>query len=159
MNISRLQWIEIVGVISVVLSLLFVAFQIQQANQIAIVSNELDIRENMASVNEIVMTDREFAALLNKTTDPDYVGTPEEDEQLRGLVLRMLNVWIPAETAYDSGMLPKDSYELVLNDIDAIFKRYPSLRQPFREALDNYPAWSAYGIYKYADKQLEAQGF
>ena len=159
MSISRIQWVEIVGVISVVFSLLFVAYQIQQANQIAVVSNELDIRENFASINEILMTDRAFASLLNKSTDPNYAATAEEQEQLRGLVLRMMNVWMAAETAYVNGMLPEESFTTIFNDVDAVFGRYPSMRKLFRNSLDNYPGWNTTDVYGYMDKQLKSQGF
>ena len=52
---SIVNIIEILGIITVIVSLLFVAYEINQANKIAMVDSEKAIWENFSAINELIM--------------------------------------------------------------------------------------------------------
>ena len=52
---SIVNIIEILGIITVIVSLLFVAYEINQANKIAMVDSEQAIWENFSAINELIM--------------------------------------------------------------------------------------------------------
>ena len=83
MNLTTKQSLEILGVLSVVLSLLFVAFEIRQTNQIAMVATEIEIRNNFSELNEAMFSDPDLSVLLEKCADPDYQPLIGEYTQLR----------------------------------------------------------------------------
>lgn len=142
MNLSRFQLIEIAGAISVVLSLLFVAFQINQTNQIARITTELETRSIFAELNADLQTNSEFASLLAKSQEPSFAPTPGERFQLSGWAYRYMNVWIASETAYDNGLLPETSYQVVLEDIRQLLQANPYGKQLFAQALESFPTWA-----------------
>ena len=65
-QIVRNQILEIVGIAMVVLSLMFVAYEIRQSNKIATVSNVNEIYNRFTAVNEALMSDPELARLIIK---------------------------------------------------------------------------------------------
>ena len=52
---SIVNIIEILGIITVIVSLLFVAYEINQANKITMVDSEKAIWENFSAINELIM--------------------------------------------------------------------------------------------------------
>ena len=133
---------QVIGIFAIILSLMFVAYQIQQTNQIAIVSTEIEIRNNYSELNETMYSDRELSVLIEKAADPNYQPLPGEYTQLRSLAFRFMNIWLASEIAYKNSMLPEASYHTVLDDIGYLLQAVPYLKQLFREILDNYPGWA-----------------
>ena len=60
-NKSILNILEVLGMATVILSLLFVAYEINQANKIAMVDSEQAIWENFSAINELIMGNTEYA--------------------------------------------------------------------------------------------------
>jgi hypothetical protein len=139
MNIDTRQLIEIVGVTAVVVSLLLVALELSQTNSIAIASMEYELRDNYSSINELVLSDRDVAELLNKAKDPAYQVSDIERVQAYEYVARYSNVWAAVESAYDQGMLTEESYTELLDEaIRFSVFQYPALHDLWREELENY---------------------
>ena len=135
-----MYYFEIFGIVSVVTSLLFVAFQIQQSNKIAKVTTEYEIRNNHSSSNEIAMSDQAFAALLFKSTDPTFRPEGAELAQLISFTLRSVNFWAAAGTAYENGMLTNETYEFVLDDMRNFVNNMPGLHSAVHTVLAVYPS-------------------
>ena len=155
MSLSKFQIVEIIGVVSVALSLLFVAYQIQQTNQIAIVSTEIEIRNNYSQLNEAMFSDSDLAKLMERATDPDYQPLVGERTQLRSLAFRFMNIWLASEIAYRNGMLPEPSFLIVLDDIGYLLDEEGGyMRIQFREILDNYPGWANTEVVKAIEIRL-----
>jgi hypothetical protein len=142
MEITGIQMLEIVGIISVVLSLLFVAYQIQRTNQIAIVTAEIETRNNYSSLNEAMYGNKDLAILIEKAQDPEFQPEHGELTQLRSLGFRFMNIWLASEVAFKNKMLPATSYSVVLNDIGYVIEEIPYMRHMFKLIIDNYPGWS-----------------
>ena len=64
MSLRKSTFLEISGMVAVVLSLLFVGYQIQQANRITIVTTEYELRNNYSSLNELIIGNQELAQLF-----------------------------------------------------------------------------------------------
>ena len=156
MKMTRIQIAEIAGVISVVLSLLFVAFQIQQTNQIAIVTAEIETRNNYSDLNEAMFSDNKLASLIERASDPEFQPAVGEDTQLRSLAFRFMNIWLVSEIAFRNGMLPQSSSQIVLDDIKYVLKTEPYMRRYFRLILENYPGWGNTEVVHTISKELAA---
>ena len=154
MKVTKIQVVEIAGVVSVVLSLLFVAFQIQQTNQIAIVTAEIETRNNYSDLNEAMFSDNELASLIERASDPGFQPAIGEDTQLRSLAFRFMNIWLASEIAYENGMLPLSSYQIVLDDIRYVLRTEPYMRRYFRLITDNYPGWDSTEVSRTISKEL-----
>jgi len=135
-----MNYFEIIGIVSVVISLLFVAYQIQQSNKIARVTTEYEIRNNHSSSNEIAMSDQDFATLLFKATDPTFEPAGGELAQLIAFTLRSVNFWAAAGTAHENGLLTNDTYEFVLDDIRNFINSMPGLHPVVNTILAVYPS-------------------
>jgi hypothetical protein len=155
MKITTTQTIEIIGITSVVISLMFVAYQIQQTNQIAIVTTELETMNNFSSLNEALFGDSEFSSLLTRSMQPGYTPTENEVTRLRSWVFRMHNIWLAAGTAFENDMLSETTYESVLNDISFNIGINPYLRSFHREIISNYTALGETSIYQALQQELD----
>ncbi len=155
MKITTTQIIEIVGITSVVISLMFVAYQIQQTNQIAVVTTELETMNNFSSLNEAIFSDGEFSSLLTSSMKPEFTPTEDEITRLRSWVYRSHNIWLAAETAYENDMLSESTYQGVLNDISFNIGFNPYLRSLHREVMPNYPGLSETLTYQALQQELE----
>ena len=155
LNVTKFQMIEAVGVVSVVISLLIVAYEIRQTNKIAIVNAEIELRNNYSELNEFAATDH-VAGLLSRIADPEYQTSAAEDIQLRSLCFRNLNIWIASEIAFENDMLPQSSFQIVLDDI-SFTRTAPYLHRFYAEILDNYPGWSKTKVVKAIEEQLDRE--
>ena len=151
LNVTKFQMIEAVGVVSVVISLLIVAYEIRQTNKIAIVTAEIELRNNYSELNEFMATDHELAELLVRIADAEYQTSAAEHLRVRRFCFRNLNIWIASEIAFDNDMLPPSSFQIVLDDISHILRTAPYMHHYFMEILDNYPGWSKTKVVKAID--------
>ena len=118
---KKIQWLELVGVIAVVLSLLFVAYEIRQANKIALVANVTAHYASFSVINEAMMTDPELTSLLHRAPasgDLSEFSQPER-MQVASFIAMLLNTWIPANISYNNGQLAQTSFAAVFDDARA----------------------------------------
>ena len=139
---------ELIGITAVVLSLLFVAFQIRQSNRIAIAATEIEVSNNFASLNELMMEDREFVKLFIRGREEDMEFSDVERTVYASFVRRLTNIWRGIETAYQNGMLPESTYGLLLDDARAVISDSgPVAREIWRDTLDDYPSLGETELY------------
>ena len=141
MKSNRIQKAELVGIAAVVLSLLFVAFQIQQANRIAIATTEIEVTNNYSSLNEFMMENTGFNEVYLRLGEEGAEPTEAERMVYGNFVRRLMNIWRGVETAYQNGMLPESTYSLIEDDARNILVEESSsgTREIWRETLDIYP--------------------
>ena len=84
-NISIIGIIEVAGIITVILSLFFVGYEINQANRIAVVNSEQAIWGNFATINELIMSNTEYADLMHELTNEDAEFIEGDLEKVRHL--------------------------------------------------------------------------
>ena len=83
MRTNRVRFLEIVGIVTVVLSLLFVGYEIRQSNKIATVANSNEIYGSFVTMNSALMTDIELANLLIKTGSMNHMSDFTDSELTR----------------------------------------------------------------------------
>lgn len=140
MRLNWKEYLEIIALVAVVISLLLVAYQIQQANRIAIATVEIEISHNFAALNEFLMSHPEVSA-ASRSLDAGEEISDEERDLLVQLSRRLLNLWRSLETAYENGVLPESTYRIAFDDMRlSIESAGPERRSLWREVLDYYPS-------------------
>lgn len=155
MKIPSKLLFETISVIAVVFSLLFVAFQIRQSNDIAISTNENEVRANFSALNEAIMLNPELAELLYKSEDPQYFAEGRDRVILMSYIARNLNAWRTAVNSYQIGLLSQLSYDAVFDDIRFGIEQRPGLNSLLRDFLGQYPSRSNDPIFSYINELLE----
>jgi hypothetical protein len=80
------ETVEIIGVISIVASLLLVAWEVRQANRIAAAQIEMQLAHGFNEMNMSRATTPDFARLFPKLNSPgNHLVTATEESQLQGL--------------------------------------------------------------------------
>jgi hypothetical protein len=143
---SRLRTVvEIVGVVSVVLSVLFLAIQVQQANKQARMSFALDLQASYNGWHELLIAAPGAADLLMATL-PDSAFTPGEIRRRRSLVAYLFNVWATIHKAWEHDLISDLEYEGYANDARTIVAN-PWAVDIVRDMMDRYPAARDYPIF------------
>ena len=155
MDTSRLNnWLTLAANIGVIAGIFFLAFEIRQSNRIALVANETDIRKSYADLTAAIFSNRDSAELLARATDPNAEFDDVELEMLSAHVLTMLNLWTAVEIGYDNGMLPRQTYNDVHDDIRVYAKYYPAMHTIMRAAMDDYPSGLGSDVYRLINEAL-----
>jgi hypothetical protein len=132
--------VEIVGVISIVASLLLVAWEIRQSNRIAAAEIEMQLAQGFNEMNIGRATMPDFARLYPKMSAPEsHLVTATEESQLRGLAWHYVNLYYAAQIAHDNGLLgPRrlDTYRL---DLQQTLDRFPGLHPEFLRIYGAFP--------------------
>jgi hypothetical protein len=151
------RWLTLAANVGVIAGILFLAFEIQQSNRIAIASTEMDVRNSFAEINESIYSNAEFAEIIVRISDADADLTPVEEFRIYGFVLRLVNTWLAIETAYANGMVPQETYGAVENDMRHFMVNYPGTRPFFRRAFETYPALSRTDVFRTVERLLGEQ--
>lgn len=157
MKFENRSLLEGVGVIAVVLSLLFVAFQIQQANRIAIATTEIEVSNNYTELNEFIMENPEFWDLYYKAREPGVELTIVERSIYSNWARRLFNIWRGIDTAYRNGMVPEETYSIIEDDARLELGEGSSelVRDIWTETLGYYPGLADTNVFKIIYKILD----
>ena len=137
---KRRDAIETVGIVAIIASLLFLAFEIRQTNRIAIATTEITVREAFGSSNETVYTNPETAALLAKARSADAEFSDAEREMLDYFVARLTNIWEGIEEAYANEMVSRVTFDKAIEDMKWHIDTYPGMRSFFEDWVEVYPS-------------------
>jgi len=149
MNMDRVnRWLTFVANIGVIAGVFFLVAEIRQSNRIAIATAEIDIRNSFASSNESMYSDPNFADLMVKIRDANAVLTPAEEWRIYQFVLRGLNTWLAIETAYANDMIPRETYDVIENDMRADMSSFPKIVPIYRQAYEDYPVLSDTDVFR-----------
>lgn len=124
------ETVEIVGVVSIVASLLLVAWQIRQANRIASAEIQMDLAYAYSDVHINRATTPDFARLFPKLTNPEsHLITATEDSQIEGLAWHYINVFWAAQLAYESGLMDRPQFDGYIEDVAWLVAAYPGMHK------------------------------
>lgn len=154
MKLNTKFLVEMLGIVAIVLSLLFVAFQIQQANRIARIATEIEISNLFATWNEIIFLNDDARKFLESI--PGSLDDLPRDDQSRALAYghRMINIWQPAITAYESGLLSEERYEAVLTGVRGSLAR-PGGRAVWRRLIVMHPEYESTTLFLFVKEILD----
>jgi len=120
--------VEIVGVVSIVASLLLVAWEVRQANRIAAAEIEIQLRQGINVLNVARATTPEFARLFPKLAAPaGHLITATEDSQFKGIAWQMINLNWAAQIAHNHGLLSDARLESYTSSVEQVLEAYPGL--------------------------------
>ena len=150
MKTKRKELADLVGLAAVVLSLLFLAYEIRQSNRIARSTISYELGNNTSQLDQLVWTNSEVAALQVRIRDPAYVPTVVEEEMLRAQARRFLTVWGAIENAYRNGHQTRGQLEILLEDVEAVLRAAPAARHLWKDELDQHAGLGSYEFYRRA---------
>jgi len=156
MKLETKQLIEMLGVVAVVLSLIFVAYEIRQSNRIALATAEMEVLNNASALNELRITDDELRSLILKIREGNGSYNPDsnETEMMNAYITRFMNLVLSKEAAYRNGVLSEDSLNRSLDDIRRLTTPV-GMRPFFQYFIDSYPSDSENLVISFLDGVLQ----
>ena len=135
---------EILSAAAVLITLLYLARQLSHTQS----SSSLDASDRLIrsfdEINRMIVTDASVREVLVKESEL----SPAESLQLYQFAVLYCNVWISAQTAYDSGQISKSLYEDAARDVEIELDRFPKLRVHIELWLERYPGVSNSAIFR-----------
>jgi len=118
MKLTTTQFIEIIGVFSVVVSLLFVAFELQQSNRIAVVNaNQIRISDIQDINRELALSEDLAKVLVKFETEGAAALTPVEFMRAQAWFELILRGMQGQYYQYQQGFLNRSAIDRTLEDI------------------------------------------
>lgn len=138
MDASRARIVaELVGLGAVVISLLLLTYELNQANSLAKFSVASEINQHYNQSNLLQASSSEYADVWLMLAEEDRELTPVELQKAIGLAYYHRNAWNSVETAYLEGWITRDKYQATLNDIEAMLMDLPGIRPHIRLITKN----------------------
>lgn len=138
--------IELVGFVAVVSSLMLVAYEVRQSNLIAQATTTYEIGRDVNQFNELGYSDPDFAELLVKLRDVDFVPSEVESMRIRLLANRFLNLWTIQEKAHRNGLLSDEQFAMTQADVITIMNAFPALNRSWKHVLRDQPRLKEYHV-------------
>ncbi len=140
---------EILGAIAVFVTLIYLASQIKQSNNLARFTAMKEILNQFNHLNQMVATDSELRKVLAKTGDL----SADEREQTYNFAMMFCAVWMSVQIAHDNPQLEDAFYESCAEDVKVELDRWPNFRQGVEQWLANYPGTAHYAIFRPAVRE------
>ena len=132
--------VEIVGVISIVASLLLVAWEVRQSNRIAATDIALRLDSQFSEIHGPRTSSPDLAKLFPKLIAPQsHLITATENSQMEGLALHYVNIFTAAQVAYDSRVMSREHFERYVTNLQSLVKSYPGLHPHLVTVFDRLP--------------------
>lgn len=125
MNVDKLnQWLSLLANVGVLVGLVFLIVELNQANRIAVYTAESTRSSQFIGMNTSRIENPEIIAKLMQP-DPEFTDT--EWVQALYTARQQINTWIDAENAVINGLLSETTRRGVFNDIDVVIAEMPGL--------------------------------
>jgi len=142
-NINWREIVEIVGVVSIVGSLLLLATEVRQSNNIASATMDANLGAEYNRINFERASNADFAKLYAKMADPaSHLITATENEQIEGVAWTYLNIYWSAQAAHDNGLMSDGQLQGYATDLALLLERRPALQEHFVFFVDDIPGMS-----------------
>lgn len=128
MKYSAAKIIELLGIVSVVASLIFVALELNQANTLAERESRQALTDINFELNRMVLENPSLVSLMPKLRSLPTNLSPEEYELAQFLSATFINYWGAVSASYESGQVPYDVLQSYLEHIGTILSEYPGLK-------------------------------
>jgi len=146
------QWLTLAANLGVLVGLMFLVVELNQANRIAAYTAENARRTQFLDMNTARIENPEIIAkLMRPDPDPDFSDT--EWVQALYTARQQINTWIDAEYAVLYGLLSDETYAEIFRDIDTVVEEMPGLLPAFEYLFD------AYGVDEAASLETMAHLF
>jgi hypothetical protein len=137
---------EAIGGVTLIVSVVFLALQVRQGNQIARAEASRELISIFNDFHADAVSDPATTGLLQTLTQPSPELTPAEVIQVRHLVTLLSNAFNTAHDAFEEGVLPPDRYNAFTAGVRGYIRDYPGLVDPLRRrveqnAFQDRPVW------------------
>lgn len=129
------QWLTLAANLGVLVGLIFLVVELNQANRIAAYSSENARRTQFLDMNTSRIENPEIIA---KLMQPDAELDEVEWVQALYTARQQTNTWIDAEHAVRYGLLSEETYGEIFRDIDTIVAEMPGLHPAFEYLFEAY---------------------
>ena len=134
---------EMLGAILVIVSLIYLALELRQSNQIARFTAARELMTRFNEINSILLKDqslREILAKKEKLTD-------DEEEKLYVFADFIMDVWISVQEARNNELIKEEVYLGMTKDVEIVLSRWPKIRHPIELWLSRYPEAIHYQVF------------
>jgi len=139
-NKSLSDLAEIVGIISIVVGLILVAWEVRQANNIAKAQMVLDIATQANEFNSATYGNLDVANLVTAISDPNHTDYSEtQKSMINGTAWHFTNIFWSAQKAYDSGLLGDDDIFMYQSSLAWHLENLPGLRPAYQTIYTTAP--------------------
>ena len=150
------QTFTILANVGVIAGIIFLALEIQQANRIALVTAEYELRNSFSAINEAVFTNTELAEFLYQTNELGGAIEGSDISKARSWTHRLLNVWLAATFAYDNGIATEMTYNNILDDVrSSVGSAGPDFRSQWRQSIESFPSLASTDVFVLIDEILD----
>ena len=147
-NINWREIVEIVGVVSIVGSLLLLATEVRQSNKIASAEMEMSLAEGFMQIHMQRAGNLDVAKLWSKITEPDgQLITATDNSQMRGIAWTYVNLFWMAQTAHDNDLTSDAGLEGYVEVVRWILEFRPALQDHFIFIYNTSPAMHGVPIF------------
>jgi hypothetical protein len=152
------EMVEIIGVLSIVASVLLLASEVRQSNQIARAEVELSIADLHNQLNLMMATDTDFAKLYAKTRNPaSHLLTATDLVQIDGLAWHSLNTYLMAQTAFDHALIDQEALNNYKTDIAELMESNPALAKKYIEILGQFETFQNEEVLEAVSQRMATQ--
>jgi hypothetical protein len=130
---------EVLGVLAVVLSVVFLALQVRQANQIARAEASRELLAMFNQFHDAAIADPAVTDILVALANPAPELTPHQAIQARHFVSRLFNAFNAVHDAYTEGLVPIGVYEDYATAVRGYLRDYPGIVPPLRVLIESMP--------------------
>jgi hypothetical protein len=135
---------EIVGAVLVLATLVYLASQIRQTNEISRFGTTKDIMVKFDLLNDRLVADSGLRHALH-TSEP---LTEEEKDLPYSFVNMWANTWIICQSAHDNGPIDDGFYLTAKKDVLVEIDRWRNIGPFVNQFLDNFPVFRDYEIFE-----------
>lgn len=129
------QWLTLAANLGVLIGVIFLVVELNQANRIAAYSAESTRRTQFLAMNTARIENPEIIAKLMRS-ESEFSET--EWVQALYTARQQINTWIDAEYAVLYGLLSDETYAETFRDIDTVVEEMPGLVPPFEYLFEAY---------------------
>ena len=139
-NMTWKDWAEFIGILSIVAGLILVAWEINQANNIAKAQMVMDLAAQANEFNSSAFANSDVADLLTVISDPEGGDVSETQESMiRSVAQHFVNVFWAAQRAHDNGVLGDDDIFMYQSSMAWHLENLPGLRPAYVTIFDTQP--------------------
>lgn len=148
------EFVEVLGIVSIVAMLLLVAWELRETNRIARADASAAVAEQISQIHSRRMTDPDFAQLFPKMAAPNaHLITATEASRIDGLARYVVNVFTSAQHAFESGMIDSDALRHYRHQLDLLLGEYPGLRQNVSAVYRERPELAGAAVFEGLDRE------
>lgn len=152
------EMVEIIGVLSIVASVLLLAWEVKQSNHILKAELELQLSEMHNQIQHSRATNTDVAKLFAKIDKPEnQLFTATDLSQIDGLARHNMNVYWAIQSTFEKGFLDQAGLDDYKSDLANVLEKHPALANQFIEIFEEYGPVQNKEIFEPIGKLIEAR--